>query len=512
MNKKNVLKSAFVISMFTLLSKVLGFFRETMTASRYGADLETDMFTAATTACIFLIGAFGSGLNTTLVPIFSEVESVGGKKAKLKFLNNVFNIVVFISVILSILAYIFAPFVCKLTAKGFEGETLEYTAYLMRIGIPLIIFLTITYVFSGFLQSCHTFGPYAIMGIPYNLVYLVFLFFFARKGNIDVLMIVSVIAAAVQFLIQIPAVRHKKYRYHFEMNFKDPYIKKTAILILPVIISSSAYQINLMVDKTLASDLVHGSISVLNYSSKIYTMIIAVFIMTLSTIIFPQLSEAMLNSDHMKIKDIIKKSINVVALITIPATVAIIILSYPIVEVLFERNRFDRTATLMTSGALTFYTVGLFFTSMRMILEKVFYSMQKTKIPMINGIISVIINISFDILLVTSMQHRGLAFATSISSIVSVITLYFSLKKIYSGIDIKDNLVNILKIIAASLIMGVIIYIIYYGLGSAVAKSKFMKFIMLTVTLIIGSASYFISASLVKVDSINELKKLRKRK
>ena len=117
-NKKTVIKSLAMISVFTLISKIMGFFRETMIASKYGANLETDMYTAATTAVIFLIGALGSGLNTTLVPIFSEVEEKEGKRGKLKLMNKIMNIIGLISIVLCVLAYIFAPFITKAIAKG----------------------------------------------------------------------------------------------------------------------------------------------------------------------------------------------------------------------------------------------------------------------------------------------------------------------------------------------------------------------------------------------------------
>ncbi len=510
-NKKTVIKSLAMISVFTLISKIMGFFRETMIASKYGANIETDMYTAATTAVIFLIGALGSGLNTTLVPIFSEVEEREGRRGKLKFMNKIMNIIGLIALILCALSYIFAPQITKLIAKGFTGETLAYTAYLMRIGVPIILFLSITYIFSSFLQSENIFGPYAIMGIPYNLVFIIFLIFFARRGNINLLMFVSVIAASMQFLIQLPAVKHKRYRYSPDLDFKDPYVAKMFKLIVPILIGSSAYQINLVVDKTLASELVSGSISVLNYSSKIYLMIISVFVMALTTVIFPKLSSSMIRNESQEIRSIISESVDIVALITLPATFAIVFLSYPIVEILFQRNMFNETATLMTSGALTFYILGLFFASLRMIFEKVFYSMQKTKVPMINGLIAVAVNIAFDIILVKFMQHKGLALATSISSLVSAITLYISLKKVYPDIEIKDNLISLIKILAASIIMALAMYLLFTLGVKVLGEKKIIKFLMMAISGVIALVIYVISLKALKVHALDAVLNYKRR-
>src|SRR5690606_31677839 len=117
----------------------------------------------------------------------------------------------------------------------------------------IIVFLGFTYVFSGYLHSSEIFGPPAIMGLPYNLVYIIFLLFFAEGGNIQGLMLTSVIAASTQFLIQVPAIKHQGYRYSCDIDLKDPYLKKTLILILPVMLGSAVQQINTIIDKTLAS-------------------------------------------------------------------------------------------------------------------------------------------------------------------------------------------------------------------------------------------------------------------
>ncbi len=174
--KQKVAQSALMISVFTLISKGLGFIREVLIASKYGSGVETDTYFVAMTATIIIMGTLGSALNTSLVPIFSEIRGKNGKGAQKKYLNNVLNNVVLITLILAILAYIFSPILIRILAKGFEGEQFEAAVKLNRIGLPIIVFLGVTYVFSGYLQSNQIFGPHAIMGIPY----IPFLF---RRGH-----------------------------------------------------------------------------------------------------------------------------------------------------------------------------------------------------------------------------------------------------------------------------------------------------------------------------------------
>lgn len=500
--KQKVAQSALMISVFTLISKGLGFIREVLIASKYGSGVETDTYFVAMTATIIIMGTLGSALNTSLVPIFSEIRGKNGKGAQKKYLNNVLNNVVLITLILAILAYIFSPILIRILAKGFEGEQFEAAVKLNRIGLPIIVFLGVTYVFSGYLQSNQIFGPHAIMGIPYNFVYLIYLFFFAEGMDISVLMVISVIASSTQFLIQIPAVRHTGYRHSFNFNFRDPYLRKALVLVVPVLMGSAVRQINAVIDKTLASELVDGSISALTYSNRISDMVITVFVMAITTVVFPMLSDAFSQGDKAQVKGILNEGVNIILLITVPATIGMMILSKPIVYVFFERGAFDATATAMTSSALFFYSIGLIGSAMRMMLNKVFYSFQDTKTPMINGAIAVVLNVVLNLLFIRFMAHDGLALATSISAIFTAFLLFVDLRKKMGPIGMTKMLITFIKVALATLIMGIVVYIIYFKLGPLVATNKFMELIMLLISIGFGALVYFIMCIILKVEEV----------
>jgi len=505
MSRQNVAQSAAMISIFTLLSKFLGFIREVMIASKYGSGMETDTYFVAMTATVIIMGTLGSALNTTLIPIFSEIKSRGGRKAQRAYLNNILNLVIFITVILAILAFIFSPVLIRILAKGFEGEQFELAVRLNRIGLPIIIFLGITYVFSGYLQSNKIFGPHAIMGVPYNMVFLIYLFFLAEGKNISSLMFVSVIASSTQFLIQVPAVWHSGYRYSLNVNLFDPYLKKVFSLVIPVLLGSAVHQLNAVIDKTLASELVEGSISALTYSQRINEMIIAVFVMAITTVVFPMLSEAFFQDDRSQVRRIFNEGVNIILLITVPATVGIMLLAEPVVRIFFERNAFDATATAMTSSALFFYAVGLVGSSLRLMLNKVFYSFQDTKTPMINGALAVILNVVLNLVFIKFMAHNGLALATSISAIFTTVLLFIDLRKKIGPIGMKNMLTTFIKTSLAAAVMGLVVYLVFFKLGSLFITSKIMELIFLLVSIALGVIVYF---SLCVILRVKELAKL----
>ena len=499
---KNLAKTAGMISILTLISKGLGFLREIMIANRFGSGIETDTYFVAMTATVIIIGTIGAALKTTLIPIFSEVEGRYGRKGKLKFLNNIFNIVFIIGLIVIVLGYIFSPLTIKILAKGFEGEQFNLAVTLNRIGLPIAMFLGLTHVFTGLLNSSEIFGPSAISGVPYNFVFLTYLILVGKNASIYTLMVVTVIAASTQFLILVPAVRHMGYRYRFKINLRDPYLRKGMFLVLPVLIGSAVQQINIVIDRTLASSLERGSISALTYSSRINDMVIAVFIMAITTVIFPKLSRAFSKEDGGEVNRILGQGINIILIITVPATIGLLLLADPLVYLFFQRGSFDAIDTYMTSQALMFYSLGLVGFSLRLMLNKVYYSFQDTRTPMINGVIAVGVNLIFNLILIRWMGHSGLALATSISATVTTILLFISLRKKIGPIGLTRYMISFFKTLAASLIMGLVVYFIYFRLGAMISSAKIIQMGLLVVSVGVGAGVYFVLCMVFKVDEL----------
>lgn len=508
--KGKIAKSATMIALFTLISKGMGFIREIIIASKYGSGLKSDTYFAAMTATVLIMGTIGGALSTTLIPIFSEIRGINGKDAQKKYLNNILNISLLITIAIGVLAYIISPLVIKIVAKGFEGEQFLLAVKLNRIGLPIIIFLGITYVLSAYLQSNEIFTPHALMGIPYNLVFLIGLLGFAKGQNIEYLMLISVLAALTQILIQIPALLRTHYKYRPRIDLADPYLKKALTLIMPVLIGSAVSQINVIVDKTLASELPKGSISALTYSSRMNEMIISVFVAAIATVIFPMLSKAFSKGKMEEIRSIFKKSVNIILLITVPATLGIMLLGHDLVRLFFERDAFTRSASLMTSGALFYYSIGLVASALRLMLNKMFYSFQDTRTPMINGAIAVIVNVILNIFLVKYMAHEGLALATSISAIVTTILLFIDLRARIGQIGMKSILISFIKISLASGIMGVVVYSLYFKLFTFISGPKIYEILSLILSVLVGMVVYFTITKLLKVKEVNILLSLKK--
>lgn len=498
-------RSALTIIIFSLASKLLGFIREILIAAKFGSGMDTDAFFIASAGIGLITSFLTSVVSTTFIPVISEVEAKEGKNGKIKHTNNMINIILLVTFILLIITLITSPIIVKILAIGFEEEQFTVAVKLIRIGLPMILFSGVIGVLTGYLQSEERFNATAIMGLPMNISYIFFLLVFSSKFGIKGLMISVFVGVIAQLFIQFPEVKASGFKYRYVFNLKDIYIRKVLDLSLSAFFGLVLIEINEIVDKTLASSLVSGSISALNYANKLNRLILGVFISAITTVIFPVLSKEANSNNIDGVKKTMGYGINLILLITIPATVGLTVLAKPIVEIAFQRGEFDSTATLMTSQALIFYSVGLVSIALQLLLTRVYYSLQDTKTPMINGAISVGFNIILNLILVKFMDHAGLALATSIAITISALMLFYGLKKKIGSLGTLSYIKCGLKVGLASAIMGIVAYATYHGIYDILGVSKLYNLISLLVAVGLAVIVYGILCYLFWVEEVRDV-------
>lgn len=503
MARKNVARAAGFIAIFTLLSKILGIAREAMIAAVYGPTMEVDTYKGAITIALISMTILGGALNTSLVPIFTEIGQEYGEKRKKEFFRKIYTGVFFLTIGILLVIVIFAKPLTKMVLWKFQGPQLDMAVYLVRLSAPMVIFMGMTYVFQGYLHSEQCFGPGALMGIPFNLMYFIYLGFFGKRFGMDGLMLASVSAAAMQALIQVPAVLHRKNSLRLKMPVHEPYLNKTMHMLLPIALGTSVIQIDVVVDKALASGLEEGSLTVLDLAFRLNEGIVAVFIAALVTVVFPMLSRAFQERNREKLVGMINRGITTVMLITIPATLGVVALSKPVVEVVFQRGNFDAHATLMTTSALMFYCMGMTGVGIRLFLSKVFYSLQKTTIPMYNGILTVACNVVLNFIFIRFMAHAGLALATGISVNIGSMVLYKAIHIRFPEMNTGKHLRDILKITLASAVMGGAVYGSYEFFRGRLPDGKLMTLGLTLACIAFGALIYGGCIYLLKVEEVD---------
>ena len=503
MKSNKMVKNVFLLMTLTLLSKFIGFFRELVMGYCYGASVHSDAYFTAYDIPKVLFSIIATAIATTFIPLYYKAKEERGEEGAIEFTNNIVSITLIVGIIISIVAFIFMNYLVNIFAIGFKGEALKETVLFARIMLLGYIFSGLSSIMSSYLQSNGEFFIPGITGIPYNIIVIASMFASAYTKNIYILPIGASLGLLSQYLIQIPKSKGFGYRLKFSINLKDKYIKEMCILVLPVLISVSVTQINTVVDRTLASTLAVGSMSSLNYSNKLMGFFIGLFITTISIVIYPQLSNLSNREDKSEFNDLIKKSINIVFILIVPIALVCIVLARPIIRVLFMRGAFDINAVRLTSWALIFYSVGMIGLAGRTVITKIYYSIGDTKTPMINSTFAVLLNIALSLILIHPLKNGGLALATSISYILSMIILLVKLKDKVGDYGVRNVFVTIAKTFVSSGIMAAVVVFLFNITSVVVSDKTLGDLIGLIISSSVGLLVYL---SLVYILKINEIK------
>lgn len=507
----NVAKSTAILMIITIISKVLGFGRELVLTYTYGTSMISDSYITALSIPTVLFAVVGTAITTSYIPLTCEIYKSSGTKDMLNFTNNVSNIVIIIGSILSILGIMFTEEIVKVFAVDFSGEKLQLTIEFTKIMIFGVIFIGLSNIMTGWLNINENFGVPGMIGIPFNICIMLGIII-SNKINLKIMAIGSLLAMISQFLIQLPFAIKKGYRYKVYLNLKDKNIKKMLLLIIPVIIGVGVNQLNLIIDRSLASTLGDGMITILNSANRLNGFVIGLFITTIASVIYPTLSKLSNLKDKSDFNRFVVKSVNIVVLMIIPISIGAIVLSEPVVRIVFERGAFNAEDTYNTSIALSCYSIGMIGFGLREVLNKVFYSLKDTKTPMINGAVSMIINIAMNLILIKYLGYVGLALATSLSSIICILLLFKSLKK-HLGYFGQDKIIKTaIKSFFASVIMGIITYLTFKLLEKAISFRMIKDIINLIISIAIGGLSYGVIISFLRVEEINDILTLFKNK
>lgn len=500
-------KSAFIFMVITLISKILGFARELILASNFGASNITDAYLTALNIPVVIFAGVSASLATTYIPMFYSVKEKEGKSGVYKFTDNVYSIVVLCSLLLIAIGLTFTPYIVKLFAVGFKGDILDLTINFSRILMPAMLFLAINSIQSAYLQANDKFYISAASTIPFNIICILAIIIGANS-NAYTMVYITLFAYIAQMIFQFIFVKNDGYKYKLHINLADKNIHKLLYLVIPVFIGSYVDQINTMINRSLASTIEVGAITALNYASKLNVFATGIIVMSLSTVLYPILSRLSSEKNMELFKKYVTKSVNLVIVFMIPITFMTMVLVNPIVKILFEKGSFNSHDTYLTSTALFYYSLGMVAYGVRDVLSRTFYSLQDTKTPVKNAAISVLFNIVFSLILVKYMGIGGLALSTSIAGIIAALLLGISLRKKIGKLGMKNTIKNFVKVNMASFIMSVFINLIF-NTGSLLRLNTILALI---ISVIIGILVYILMAFVLDISEIKDIVKSIKEK
>ncbi len=500
-NNEKTVKAAASMMIITLVGKILGLVRETFLAANYGLSMEANAFqTASRIPRVFFDAVFASAISASFIPIFNERLERRGKKAAYEFSNKFITLIGLVTVILTAVGAVFAPQLTMLFSPGFDEETMMLSANLLKVMFPTVVFTGIAYSFVGILQSFDEFTIPAALSIVSNGIIILYYLFFNKSFGIEGLAVALLIGWAMQAIMQIPSLIKNGYKYRPSFKYReDDSIKKVLILMLPVMVSTWVQPINIAINSRFASNLYSGAgVSAIEYANNLYTIIVGVIVLSVANVIFPRLSRMSANDDKNSIFDTVISTIRILSFIIIPMTVGVMVLSNPIITIIYQRGDFTSSDTAITGGALLYFSLGMFGYGMQTIISRAFYADKDGKVPFISGMISIVINYILCRLLVGKMSVSGLALASSISSILYGLSLYIPLKMKYKNADTHGFGKSVVKMILCSAIMGLCVIPVRNLLWNPEAGIM-MKIITIGVSVAVGVAVYIIMCRITRL-------------
>jgi putative peptidoglycan lipid II flippase len=501
---EEITRSAGLVGSLTFLSRIAGYARDMVIAYFFGASASTDAFWVAFRIPNLLRRLFAEGsLTISFIPVFTDYLEKGNKEEAKKVADTVFTILFCLLVLISIAGVLLSPYIIKLFAAGFDAETFDLAVTLNRYMFPYILFISLTALSMGVLNSLRHFFAPAISPALSNICIIAAIFFIHRSLGVPIYSaaVGVMLGGILQFALQLPFLKARGFLFGFNKSFRHSAVKRIALLIVPQLFGVAVYQINIIVNTQYASFMPQGSISYLYFAERLIEFPLGIIAVSIATVLLPSLSSHVSKGEFAKFRETYSYTLRLMLFILIPALVGLIVLRVPICNLLYQRGEFSYAATIFTSQAIFGYALGLWAVGGIRITAPAFYAMQDTKTPVIIAFIAFIANAVFGYVLgfKLGMLHTGLAVASSISSILNFILLFYLVERRVGDIKVKSILILCAKLVPISLIMGAAAWK-FSGLADwSDSQFSWEKIGVLTGSIVISVAIYFGLAKLLRV-------------
>ncbi|MBU1565882.1 MAG: murein biosynthesis integral membrane protein MurJ [Proteobacteria bacterium] len=504
-----------------MCSRVLGLVREQVFAGLFGAGFIYDAFVVAFRIPNLLRDLFAEGaLSAAFVTVFSAYDKQRTQEETWKLAANVLNFISIFLCIITLLLFFFAGEIVSLLAPDFSliaGKT-ELTVKLTQIMLPFLIFISLSAVVMGVLNTKGRFFIPAIASSFFNLGSLIggttLAFILPRYGQPAIvgMAIGTLIGGFLQLGVQLPALYKTGFRYTPLLRITDPGLRRILTLMIPATVGLSATQINLFINTNFAASCAEGSVSWLYYAFRLVQLPIGVFGVALSIAMLPVLAKQAADKDIGAMKDTMVSSLTMVFALTVPATAGLIILSQPIIRLIYQHGAFTALDTLATADTLCLYAIGLFAYSANKILVPAFYALDKTKYPVIASFLAIIINIVIIKLTIATYQHRAIALSTSCTMLINFVFLMIVLYRNLQGYSISYLAKGCLKIGVATLALSGLLLLTRSLLAGWLTGTIVQQTAALFLIIFCSAALYTVILDRLRLAELNILtKKLKSR-
>ena len=492
----NLLKALATVSSMTLLSRILGFVRDAAIARVFGAGLVTDAFFVAFKIPNFLRRLFAEGaFSQAFVPILAEYKNQRGEAETRDLIDHVAGMLALALFIMTLLGVLAAPYIIYVSAPGFarDPDKFALTVDLLRITFPYLLFISLTALAGGILNTLSRFAVPAFTPVLLNLSFIIFTLWLAPYFDPPVTALAwAVFAGGVaQLAFQAPFLARLRVLPRFRLNFRHEGMRRVLRQMLPALFGVSAGQISLLLNVIFASFLVTGSVSWLYYADRLMEFPAGMLGVALGTILLPSLSKHYASKSSMEYSALLDWGLRLTFLLALPSAVGLALLAIPLISTLFMYGAFTAADATATRAALLAYSIGLLGLILVKVLAPAFYAQQNIRTPVKIAVLTLVMTQLMNLAFIVPLQHAGLALATSLGACLNAGILYYLLHKRAIHVPQPGWAKFLFKLLLA---VGVMAAALWFTAGEPalwMAASAPVRALRLTGLVLLGAAVYF---------------------
>ncbi len=521
-------KSAGLVSLAVMSSRLLGLVREQVFAALFGASAGMDAFIAAFRAPNLLRDLFAEGaLSTAFITTFSEKITTGGDEEAWGLANKVATLTAVFMSAVTLLGIALAPQLMRVLAAGFDAEKMQTAILLTRIMFPFIALVSLAALVMGMLNAKNVFGMPAMASTFFNigsivggvaLAWMLDPAFGTKQYGVGSLIGISVgtlIGGTMQLVVQFPALRRAGFRFRPDFAWRDPGVRRILLLMGPAVIAASAVQVNVMVNGNFASHLGDGAVSWLNYAFRLMQLPIGIFGVAIGTVTLPVISRSAAAGNTAEFRSILAKGMRLAFVLTIPSTIGLMVLAQPIIGLIYERRKFTPLDTQHAAEALQFYAVGLCAYAGIKVLAPAFYALGKRNTPMLVSFFSIAVNYGLNQWFTFHLGwgHRGLALSTGLVALTNFAMLYALMRRHVERLETRQMAATLAKLAVAATALGAVCWsALRWALPVAAHVGVAGKAVALFATIGVAGAAFFAVAFLLRIEELDDVAAMVRRK
>lgn len=449
-------KSYIIVVLGIVLAKLVGFSRDIFFANFYGTGPVADIYFQIFGIVTLIFTGIGIALSTRVIMNLNKEEN-SSPESKKAYVSAFIGKSLLYLTLATIALYILAKPFTRLLLPNIAGEDFELALRLTYIMLPSFIFVCLAYIISGILQNSRVFFIPSIVSLPYNVIIIASLFF--PGVTIEQIGIATTVGWFLHIVIQLPHFYSKGYRFIYLSKEKKPYSKpKADLTIWWIFLSNLMFQLCFIIDKAFVSGDT-GKTAVLNYASTLFTTISSVFVVAMSSVVFPAISKNYEEGKIEYVRELIGYIITVMFTVFVPFLLVVSLFGEQIIGLVYERGEFTHESTIATAAAFAIYSFGILGYVAQELINKVMYLASKYLYTILGTVIVVAAKFALDYLLVPKYGTVFAAASTSVLLTLYAVMAFIILKKIIGNYLSKTVLVNILKVLASGG-AAVVVYII----------------------------------------------------